>query len=298
MPWVLAGRAGIQAACSGRQGGRAGWRPGVGVGCPPGGLPGRPCAPPAYGLSLGPMIVACQWKRSSPTGPAEQFAGGSFFKSSSSFMMRLLAIVWGVGGEQRLPGDRGTVKQGSGAGARVLSWPHGRRRREAGPPGARGWAGRARSPQASSAQHDCHGEGRGCLPPVGPCGHPPLPPAAAERGDARIDAHARPARARAHKASTGMLQAQTGAAVRRRPSHHCAGLQELPAAHAAAVPRLPPHTTTLRAGCAPPPPPPPRALGPSRRAFPRSVQQGVPNACRGVTLHMHGGSWYMFVWWW
>lgn len=58
--------------------------------------------PPAYGLSLGPMIVACQWNRSSPTGPAEQFAGGSFLRSSSSFMMRFDAmlaccVVGGVG---------------------------------------------------------------------------------------------------------------------------------------------------------------------------------------------------------
>lgn len=40
--------------------------------------------PPAYGESSGPMIVACQWNISSPTGPAEQFAGGSFPKSTSS----------------------------------------------------------------------------------------------------------------------------------------------------------------------------------------------------------------------
>lgn len=31
--------------------------------------------PPAYGLSAGPMMVACQWNKSSPTGPAEQSAG-------------------------------------------------------------------------------------------------------------------------------------------------------------------------------------------------------------------------------
>lgn len=29
-------------------------------------------------------MVACQWNISSPTGPAEQFAGGSFPKSTSS----------------------------------------------------------------------------------------------------------------------------------------------------------------------------------------------------------------------
>lgn len=40
--------------------------------------------PPAYGESSGPMIVACQWNISSPTGPAEQFAGGSFPKSTNS----------------------------------------------------------------------------------------------------------------------------------------------------------------------------------------------------------------------
>jgi hypothetical protein len=32
-------------------------------------------------------MVACQWNMSSPTGPAEQFAGGSFPKSTSSVML-------------------------------------------------------------------------------------------------------------------------------------------------------------------------------------------------------------------
>lgn len=39
------------------------------------------------------MIVACQWKRSSPTGPAEHCAGGSRFKSSNSFLILLRAIL-------------------------------------------------------------------------------------------------------------------------------------------------------------------------------------------------------------
>ena len=33
--------------------------------------------PPAYGESGGPMIDACQWYKSSPTGPAEHEDGGS-----------------------------------------------------------------------------------------------------------------------------------------------------------------------------------------------------------------------------
>ena len=40
--------------------------------------------PPTYGESSGPIIVACQWNISSPTGPAEQLAGGSFPKSTNS----------------------------------------------------------------------------------------------------------------------------------------------------------------------------------------------------------------------
>ncbi len=37
----------------------------------------RKKTPPEYGESLGPIIVACQWNRSSPIGPAEQDEGGS-----------------------------------------------------------------------------------------------------------------------------------------------------------------------------------------------------------------------------
>eukprot|EP00964_Phaeocystis_antarctica_P098635 scaffold64625_cov72-Phaeocystis_antarctica.AAC.3 len=37
------------------------------------------------------MIVDCQWKRSSPSGPALQVDGGSFARSCSSFLMRLVA---------------------------------------------------------------------------------------------------------------------------------------------------------------------------------------------------------------
>lgn len=37
----------------------------------------RKKTPPAYGESAGPMIDACQWNKSSPTGPAEQEDGGS-----------------------------------------------------------------------------------------------------------------------------------------------------------------------------------------------------------------------------
>jgi len=43
------------------------------------------------------MIVACQWKRSSPTGPAEHWAGGSRPKSCNSLLIRFKAIVvWSI----------------------------------------------------------------------------------------------------------------------------------------------------------------------------------------------------------
>lgn len=76
----------------------------------------RKKTPPWYGLSLGPISVACQWKRSSPkptfvqccfgmgtncvsqryvpTGPAEQFAGGSLPRSASSLLILLTAMVY------------------------------------------------------------------------------------------------------------------------------------------------------------------------------------------------------------
>lgn len=38
----------------------------------------------SHAKRTGPMIVACQWKRSSPAGPAEQFDGGSRPRSCSS----------------------------------------------------------------------------------------------------------------------------------------------------------------------------------------------------------------------
>eukprot|EP00437_Effrenium_voratum_P013438 CAMPEP_0181456184 /NCGR_PEP_ID=MMETSP1110-20121109/31141_1 /TAXON_ID=174948 /ORGANISM="Symbiodinium sp., Strain CCMP421" /LENGTH=50 /DNA_ID=CAMNT_0023580589 /DNA_START=105 /DNA_END=254 /DNA_ORIENTATION=+ len=38
-------------------------------------------------------MVACQLNMSSPTGPAEQFAGGSLAKSVNSFVMRLSAMT-------------------------------------------------------------------------------------------------------------------------------------------------------------------------------------------------------------
>lgn len=46
-----------------------------------------------YGESDGPMIVACQWNKSSPAGPALQEVGGSLCRSCSSFWMRLEAMV-------------------------------------------------------------------------------------------------------------------------------------------------------------------------------------------------------------
>jgi hypothetical protein len=53
----------------------------------------RKNTPPEYGESSGPMIVACQWNISSPTGPAEQFAGGSFPRSTSSVVGRILMLL-------------------------------------------------------------------------------------------------------------------------------------------------------------------------------------------------------------
>ena len=58
--------------------------------------------PPEYGDSSGPIIVACQWKRSSPTGPAEQFAGGSRPRSCVDNGARY---------------DGGRVRRGGGVGA-------------------------------------------------------------------------------------------------------------------------------------------------------------------------------------
>lgn len=48
--------------------------------------------PPWYGLSGGPIIVACQWNRSSPTGPALHCAGGSLPRSCSSLLILFNAI--------------------------------------------------------------------------------------------------------------------------------------------------------------------------------------------------------------
>jgi hypothetical protein len=41
------------------------------------------------------MIVACQWNKSSPVGPALHDVGGSFCKSMNSFWILLLAISGG-----------------------------------------------------------------------------------------------------------------------------------------------------------------------------------------------------------
>lgn len=49
--------------------------------------------PPEYGLSDGPIIVACQWNISSPTGPALHEVGGSFCRSLSSFCILFDAIT-------------------------------------------------------------------------------------------------------------------------------------------------------------------------------------------------------------
>ena len=39
-------------------------------------------------------MVACQWNGSSPAGPAEHWAGGSFIMSFNSFMIRFWAMVY------------------------------------------------------------------------------------------------------------------------------------------------------------------------------------------------------------
>ena len=43
-------------------------------------------------LLTGPIIVACQWKRSSPMGPALHDVGGSRPKSFNSLLILLSAI--------------------------------------------------------------------------------------------------------------------------------------------------------------------------------------------------------------
>jgi len=49
--------------------------------------------PPEYGESEGPMIVACQWNKSSPIGPAEHDDGGSRPRSVSSLLILLSAMA-------------------------------------------------------------------------------------------------------------------------------------------------------------------------------------------------------------
>merc|ERR1739848_597753 len=54
----------------------------------------RKNTPPWYGESGGPIIVACQWKRSSPTGPALHCAGGSLPISCNSLVILFNAIFY------------------------------------------------------------------------------------------------------------------------------------------------------------------------------------------------------------
>ena len=56
----------------------------------------RKNTPPSYGDSDGPRIVACQWHGSSPTGPAEHWAGGSLAMSLSSLLILLSNFDLGV----------------------------------------------------------------------------------------------------------------------------------------------------------------------------------------------------------
>ena len=55
----------------------------------------RKKTPPWYGDSGGPMMVACQWNKSSPTGPALHCAGGSRPRSWSSLLILFRAIFCG-----------------------------------------------------------------------------------------------------------------------------------------------------------------------------------------------------------
>lgn len=56
----------------------------------------RKKTPPWKGLSDGPIMVACQWNKSSPMGPAEHDDGGSRPRSVSSLLMRFKAISNGM----------------------------------------------------------------------------------------------------------------------------------------------------------------------------------------------------------
>ena len=49
--------------------------------------------PPAYGESGGPMIDACQWYKSSPTGPAEHDDGGSLSKKNKTVSIFALLCI-------------------------------------------------------------------------------------------------------------------------------------------------------------------------------------------------------------
>jgi len=74
--------------------------------------------PPEYGESEGPMMVACQWNKSSPIGPAEHDDGGSRPRSVSSLLILFNAIAKVVcfvrgfwGGCVESLGSRGRSKQ-------------------------------------------------------------------------------------------------------------------------------------------------------------------------------------------
>ena len=88
------------------------------------------------------MIVACQWKRSSPTGPAEQFAGGS--RPRSCVDNGGHATVGGAAGEggealsrpMACPAHVSAVVQGRGDGVRGHRGPFFQKRVGNGPPGS------------------------------------------------------------------------------------------------------------------------------------------------------------------
>merc|ERR1711939_404409 len=82
----------------------------------------RKKTPPWNGESPGPIMVACQWKRSSPIGPAEHDEGGSRPRSVSSLLIRFNAIVLYLnvceGVSRVVGGHAGLSAMGSGTGGR------------------------------------------------------------------------------------------------------------------------------------------------------------------------------------
>jgi len=88
--------------------------------------PGAGCSATAAGKALtGPMMVDCQWKRSSPTGPALQVEGGSFARSASSLLIRLVAepamLKRGLTAQGRADADERVGRQAGSAGLQAAA---------------------------------------------------------------------------------------------------------------------------------------------------------------------------------